>query len=513
MVGDSNAAGVLERLKVESNIAKISANLYILCDKSNETVVMLITQNLKYHYSGQPLFEDVSISLDSAAKKRVAIVGKNGCGKTSLLKLLVGEAEPTEGTVSSAREIVGYLKQEPDFGNEEKLVGEFLESKLEEEWMTYKLEMVLDEVNLPPDIQLQPLNKISGGQRMRIALAEVLLKEPTILLLDEPTNHLDTHSIEWLTEFLNGFNGTVAFVSHDRTFINHVANLIWEITADRNIEVYGVEYDRYLIERYERYMKKLAAYELSQRDIRELQDWLKANANHPKYKFTATVAQRKKALERMEVKAPPEPVADPRVKMHSLGKGQDGTMLSVKIQEKSFGDRKILQNIEFKIQAGERLLIRGANGSGKTTLMKILAGEDKEFTGQLNHKQNLKIGYLKQFSSLDPEETVIDQFGSKTQTAYTLARSILSKYLFPADFMEDKIKHLSFGQQRRLELAILLTNKPDLLLLDEPTNHLDIFLREDLENFLLEQDTAMCVISHDSYFIKKIGVSHIIELS
>ena len=473
---------------------------------------MLITQNLKYDYSGQHLFEDVNVSLDSAAKKRVAIVGKNGSGKTSLLKLLIGEVEPVQGTVSCSREVIGYLKQEPNFGDEEKLVGEFLESKLEEEWMTYKVEMVLDEVNLPMEIQTQQLNKLSGGQRMRIALAEVLMTEPTILLLDEPTNHLDAASIQWLVEFINKFSGTVAFVSHDRTFINQVANQIWEITADKNIEVYGVLYDEFLIQRYERYEKKLSAFELGQREMKDLQDWLRENANNPKYKFTATVAQRKKALERMEVKAPPEPMADPRVKMRDLRKDQDGTVLTAKIREKSFENRKILQNVEFKIRAGERFLIKGPNGSGKTTLMKILAGEDTEFDGQLVHKQGLKIGYLKQFSSLDPEETVISQFSAKTQIEYTLARSILSKYLFPAENMEDKIKNLSFGQQRRLELAILLTNKPDLLLLDEPTNHLDIFLREDLENFLMQQEVAMCIISHDSYFLKKIGITGTVEL-
>jgi ATPase subunit of ABC transporter with duplicated ATPase domains len=480
---------------------------------------MLITKNLKYDYSGSHLFEDVNISLDSAAKKRVAIVGKNGSGKTSLLKLLIGEAEPVQGTVTCSHEIIGYLKQEPDFGDEEKLVGEFLESRLGEDWMTYKVEMVLDEVNLPKEIQIQQLNKLSGGQRMRIALAEVLLKEPTILLLDEPTNHLDYASIEWLIGFMNAFNGTVAFVSHDRTLINRVANQIWEITNEKNIEVYGVKYDRYIIERYERYLKKLSLFELSQREMVELQDWLRENANNPKYKFTATVAQRKKALERMEVKAAPEPMADPRVKMHDLRKDQAGTVLSVKINEKKFKDRGpteervILKNVEFKIYAGDRFLITGPNGSGKTTLMKILAGEDKDFDGELKHKQGLKIGYLRQFTQLDPEETVIDQFGAKTEVEYTLGRSILSKYMFPAEYMDNKIKHLSFGQQRRLELAIMLTNRPDLLLLDEPTNHLDIFLREDLENFLMQQEVAMCIISHDTYFIDKIGITNSVELA
>lgn len=474
---------------------------------------MLLTQNLSYDYSGQHLFENVNVSLDSAAKKRVAIVGKNGCGKTSLLKLLVQEAEPVQGTVSISREIVGYLKQEPSFGDEEKTVGDFLGSKLEEEWMIYKVEMVLDEVGLPSDIQTLQLKNLSGGQRMRIALAEVLMKEPTILLLDEPTNHLDAQSIEWLVGFIKNFSGTVAFVSHDRSFINEVTNQIWEITNEKNIEVYGMSYDQFLIERYERYRKKLAAYELGQREMKELQDWLRENANNPKYKFTATVAQRKKALERMEVKAPPEPVADPRVKMHDLNKGQDGAVLNVKIIEKKFEDKKILQNLEFKIRAGERVLLKGPNGSGKTTLLRILAGEDKDFEGQLTHKQGLKIGYLSQFSSLNPNETVIDQFSMKTQIEYTLCRSILAKYLFPSEYVEEKVKNLSFGQQRRLELAILLTRKPDLLLLDEPTNHLDVFLREDLENFLVQQEVAMCIISHDSYFVKKIGIDNVIELA
>jgi ATP-binding cassette subfamily F protein 3 len=473
---------------------------------------MLLTQKLLYDHYGQHLFEDVNVSLDSAAKKRVAVVGKNGCGKSSLLKLLVGELEPTEGTVSCAREVIGYLEQEPDFGDDEKLAGEFLESKLEEEWMTYKVEMVLDEVGLPLDVQVQQLKNLSGGQRMRIALAEVLMKEPTILLLDEPTNHLDTASIDWLTGFLNAFRGTVAFVSHDRGFINRVADQIWEITPEKNIEVYGCKYERFLVERYERYLKKLAAFELSNREMKELQDWLRENGNNPKYKFTATVAQRKKALERMESKAAPEPIADPRVKMQHLTKDQNGAVIGGKIIGKSFDGRKILQNIEFKIRAGERVHIRGPNGSGKTTLLRILAGEDKDFEGSLTLKKDLKIGYLSQFSSLDADDTVINQFSSRTQVEYSVARSILAKYLFPSDYVEEKVKNLSFGQQRRLELAILLTNKPDLLLLDEPTNHLDIFLREDLESFLVQQEVAMCVISHDQYFLDKLEITHEIEL-
>jgi len=476
---------------------------------------MLIAKGISYETADGKLFEDVDVSLDSAAKKRVAIVGKNGCGKSTLLKILLGKLEPATGTVSSSREVVAYLQQDFDFGDETQTVESYLTSKLEEEWMTYKIEMVLDEVGLSNDIQSVELKNISGGQRVRIGLAEVLLTEPTILLLDEPTNHLDHDSIEWLIGFINKFSGSVAFVSHDRHFINEVADQIWEIN-NHHIEVYGCKYDQFLIERYNRYEKMLAAHEFSQREVTELEKWLDENANHPKYKFTATVAQKKKALERMEKKAPPEPIPDPRVKMRDIDPTEKGTVLTLKIDKKSFptpeGEREILKNVELKIDSKDRILLRGPNGSGKTTLLNIISGDDKDFEGKRHLRSETNVGYLHQFSGLDGENTVLEEFGKKTSVEYTMRRNILAKYLFPADFMESTIKNLSYGQQRRLELAILLTNKPNLLLLDEPTNHLDIFLREDLERFLIEQDVAMCIISHDTYFIEKIGITRTVEL-
>jgi ATP-binding cassette, subfamily F, member 3 len=479
---------------------------------------VLITKNLTFETVEGPLFTDVNISLDSASRKKIAVVGKNGCGKSTLLKLLKGDIEPTAGSVTRANEIIAYLPQDISFPDEEKLVGEFLESKLEEEWMTYQIDIALDTVSLPPEILLQQIKTLSGGQRVRIALAELLLQEPTILFLDEPTNHLDTASIEWVISFAKEFSGTVAFVSHDRKFINEVADKIWEITAERTIDTYGCNYDEFLIERYNRYQKKLADHELSQREVTELEEWLRANANHPKYKFTATVAQKKKALERMEKKAPPPVIPDPRAKMLNLNPTQKGTVLNLKIDYKKFTgptgqEKEILKDIQLKIISGEKVLIKGPNGSGKTTLLNIIAGLDKDFTGQLTVRNSEGIGYLRQFSGLNQDRTVLEEFEARTPLDYNLVRSALSKYLFPAELIDTKIKNLSYGQQRRLEIAILLTNKPDLLLLDEPTNHLDVFLREDLERFLLEQDVAMCVISHDTYFTRKIGITRTLELS
>lgn len=478
---------------------------------------MLITKNLSFEGSSGPLFEDINVSLDSAAKKRVAIVGKNGCGKSTFLKLLKGELEPTSGSVTCSHEIIAHLLQDITFNDDaqgsEKTVGEYLERKLEEDWMTYKIEMVLDEVSLPVEVTQMPLKALSGGQKVRVALAELLLGEPTILMLDEPTNHLDHDSIEWLKKFVNDFKGTVVFVSHDRNFINATANQIWEITSNRTMEIYHCHYDQFLMERYNRYQKMVAAHEFSQREVTELEEWLRENANHPKYKFTATVSQKKKALERMEKKAPPEPISDPRIHIQDLNDTAKGTVLSLRVDQKKFGDKEILKNLEIKITNNERVLLRGPNGSGKTTLLNIMGGRDKDFQGKLSLRKENNIGYLGQFSALDPTNNVLDEFCSKTEIDHTLSRSILAKYLFPAEFMESKIKNLSYGQQRRLELAILLARNPDVLLLDEPTNHLDIFLREDLEKFLLEQNVAMCIISHDTYFIDKIGITRTIELS
>ncbi len=473
---------------------------------------MLLAQKISYDHSGEELFNEIDFSLDSKAQKHIAVVGKNGCGKSTLLKLLAGIYEPTQGKINRSGETICYLQQDISFPDPEQTVEVFLTSKLAEEWMAYQIDMGLAEVNLPEEIKTQTLGSLSGGQKMRIALVELLLQEPTVLLLDEPTNHLDQDSISWLKSFVKNFNGSIAFVSHDRDFINSVADQIWEITNQKTLDIYHCHYDQFLVERFERYQKALQQFNFSQRERVELEEWLRENANHPKYKFTATVAQKKKALERMEKAAPPEPVMDPRLKMQDLTYSEKGTVLSAKIQGKSFGEKVILRNLEFKITHGDKLWIKGPNGSGKTTLLAILAGLDKEFQGQITTRNNLQVGYLKQFCELNEDQTILDEFDQKTTVDYTLARSILANYLFPAEIIENKIKHLSYGQKRRLELAILLTNKPDLLILDEPTNHLDIFVREELEKFLLEQEIAMAIVSHDAYFIQKIQPNHVLDL-
>jgi ATPase subunit of ABC transporter with duplicated ATPase domains len=474
---------------------------------------MLASKNLSYESDHAHLFENINVSLDGSAKKRVAVVGKNGCGKSTFLKLLMGELEPTSGNISRSNESIAYLKQDIEFKDDSKTVAKHLTETLEEEWMSYLMDMALEDVGLPESIAEQVLSSLSGGQRVRVALAELLMQDPTILLLDEPTNHLDHNTLRWLQGFIQDFKGSVLFVSHDRSFINEVANQIWEISSEHNIEVYTGNYEDFLIQRFKRYEKRLSIYNFSQREYIALESWLAENANHPKYKFSATVSQKKKALERMEKKAPPQPIPDPRVRINKLTNGKAGNILNLKLESKSFDEKLILKDLQFKVENGQRVHLSGSNGSGKSTLMSILSGKDKDFEGSLHLRSGTKLGILGQFSSLDPNQSVIDTFHSSTSIEYTKGRSALANFLFPADLIETKVKNLSYGQQRRLEFAILLTNKPDILLLDEPTNHLDIFLREDLERFLCEQDIAMIIISHDKYFLEKIGITTKIHLS
>jgi ATPase subunit of ABC transporter with duplicated ATPase domains len=224
---------------------------------------MLIAKNLSYDYHSEELFKGVDISLDSKAKKRIAIVGKNGCGKSTLLKLLAGVLElPSSGsgTISMSGEVVEYMKQDINFKEEDGTVEAYLTAKLEEEWMSYMIDMAFEQVGLGEEVKALPLTELSGGQKMRIGIVELLLKQPTILLLDEPTNHLDKASIEWLKGFVNDFDGSIAYVSHDRDFINATANQIWEITPSKTIEVYNCNYDKFFVERFERYQKALQQY-------------------------------------------------------------------------------------------------------------------------------------------------------------------------------------------------------------------------------------------------------------
>ncbi len=467
---------------------------------------MLKTNKLSLKYSSKEIFKEINISLDSSSKKKVALVGENGCGKSSLLKILNNEIKPSKGSLDIANEVIGYLPQEINFLDFD-LVGELLESKIDEVWMDYKIDIALNEVGLDEECLIKELNKLSGGESVRVALAYLLLSEPSILLLDEPSNNLDIEGVDWLVDFISNFKGSVLFISHDRYLINKTVSEIWEIDpTSLNIEVYGGNYDNFLSARNKILEKRLLEYNKDNRDINSIEKWLKENEFHPKYRFSSFVMSQKAKLEKLRNNQIEKPVLNNKLKISNLSNKKRGLIFSLFINSKKFGEDEIIKDLELEIHKQERVLISGKNGSGKTTLLKIISGEDNDFSGELKFGEEIKIGYLKQFSSLNLNNSIIDEFEEKTGIIEPKSRSILASYSFKADKVINKVSTLSFGQLKRLELAIILAKEPNLLILDEPTNHLDIYTREELEGFILKQVIPMIIVSHDKYFINKLNI-------
>ena len=473
---------------------------------------MLITKNLSIKFSGSYLLRDINISLDSKAGKKVALVGRNGGGKSTLLKLLDRQIAPSEGSIDAAGEQIAYLPQEieiPDY----ELVGEYLEAKLAEPWQSYLVEIAINRVGLGEDYLIRRIAELSGGERVRVALAGLLMDEPTVLLLDEPTNNLDTAGVAWLEGFIAGFAGSIIVVSHDRRLINNTVKVVWEIDPDSlGIAVYSGNYDEFLVEKNRRYEKRLVEYNMEEREIREIEKWLKANEFHPKYRFSRIVASQKGKLARLKTRSQPKPVGNLKLKMRDLEKKKRGLVLAVDIAAKKFNGQEVISGLAFKIHQHERVLLAGPNGSGKTTLLRIITGEDADFRGTITFGENVRPGYLPQFSTLDGKQSVLGEFEKRTGLIEPRSRSVLASYAFGADMVRRKVAALSYGQQRRLELAIVLAQEPNLLILDEPTNHLDIYTREELESFITAQAIPMIIVSHDRYFVDKIAVNKVIEL-
>lgn len=474
---------------------------------------MLSTQNISIRFGIDYILSNVSISVAGSEQKRIAIVGRNGSGKSTLLRILAQEIQPDEGIVTQTNEILAYLEQEPDFSMHE-YVGEFLESKIEEAWEEYKIETALRDVGLDVEYMYKLTAGLSGGEKVKVALAGILIDEPTILLLDEPTNNLDAEGIEWLIQFLCAFRGSIICISHDRYLINAIADNIWEIDSiDRGIQVYGGNYDAYVDEKERIFENLLADYNAMEREIKRIRMWLRINEFHPKYRFSSFVMSQKAKLAKLEAAQIDKPQEGLINNIQNLGTQLRGRVIKVAVEEKAFDDNVVLRNLEFEMHKGERLLLSGANGSGKSTLLKMIAGDDTDYDGVIELGSGVSIGYLRQVSDLDQENTIIREFEKRTGIIEPQSRSILYQYGFDHKMATHQISSLSFGQLKRLDLAIILAQKPNLLILDEPTNHLDINTREEIEEFIMQQAIAMIIVSHDTYFIDKIQIDTQLNLS
>lgn len=499
------------------------------------------------------ILEDVSFSVNKG--DRIGIVGPNGAGKTTLLSILSGEAGPTTGNFYVRNGYtVGYLKQRnhffsegtvlreaektftrfhemekeihrleeaisdhehPDFNRNLEQYTALMEKYKEQGGYTYKSELksVLRNMGFGESEYDKKISMLSGGERTRLAMACMLLKQPDILMLDEPTNHLDLRMLEWLEQYLKAYKGTIIVVSHDRYFLDQLVNRIFEV-SQCHLTDYRGNYSEYLIKHEERMEVALREYEKQQKEIEKQEEIIRRFKGHGTEKLVNRAKSREKRLAHMEVKDRPV-TENNRMKLtfHSEYKSGNDVMLAEDL-EKSFDERKLFDHVSFDIKKGERICIIGDNGVGKTTLLRILMGKEQADRGYLKIGHNVNFGYYDQGQLLlDENETVLGEM----KNAYHLytdteMRSILGRFLFRGDDVFKQIRSLSGGEKAKLSLLKLMLSGANTLILDEPTNHLDINAKEVVEDALLDFEGTLIIVSHDRYLLQKLP-TRIFELT
>ncbi len=441
---------------------------------------MIIIKNVTINIAGENLFEKVSFVLHKG--DRIGLVGPNGSGKSSLFKAIMGQVELENGTIRIESEQIGYLPQEIEFKDE----------------------------------------KLSGGQKTRLALEKILLKKPSVLLLDEPTNHLDLEAAIQLEKFIHDFKGAVFIISHDRQLLDNTVNKILEIDpVNSSFNEYTGNYSQYLIEREKRISLQESAYKSQQQEKKRLENWLTLKRQEASIYSSSQkgkmIRSKEKYLEReIYNKEILRPDGLKKIKKVEIQGDVANTKLALRCSDihKSFGDKLILRNISFEIRGKERILLTGSNGSGKTTLLKIITGEIKPDSGEVRIGANISLGYFAQeHELLDHNKTVLEEFMSTDNLISGKdPRQILGSFLFSGQSIFKKVSSLSLGERVRLIFAKLTNQYNDLLILDEPTNHLDIQSKEVIEKALVEYQGAILVVSHDRYFIDKIRLNRFLDI-
>jgi ATPase subunit of ABC transporter with duplicated ATPase domains len=512
---------------------------------------MISFSNINKQYGRQLIFVDASFQLNPGEK--IGLVGPNGAGKTTLFRMAIGEESPDEGEVSVPKKVtIGYFRQDveemtgrsvldeaiagsgragelhheleqlqqamedPERADEmDKTLERFGEVQEEYEHLGgYTLEAQAREVLIGlgfSEAQIDgDVGALSGGWKMRVALARVLLGKPDVLLMDEPTNHLDIESIIWLEQFLRSFPGTLLMTSHDREFMNRLVTKIAEIDQGEII-VYSGNYDFYERERTIRETNQQAAFARQQSMLAKEQRFIERFKTHAAK--AAQVQSRIKALDKIEkIELPKKRHV---VKFDFPAPARSGDMVAaVEDLRKSYGPRVIYDGFSLTIRRGERWAVMGRNGAGKTTLLKMIAGASKPDSGEVRLGASLNMGYFSQQSLdvLDPNLTIIEQLQSDfPKDGLGALRSLAGAFQFSGDDVDKKIRSLSGGEKSRLVIARMLFNPPNFLVLDEPTNHLDLATKEMLVDALKDFEGTMIFVSHDRMFLRGLG-SRVLEL-
>ncbi len=504
---------------------------------------MVSVEGLKVEFGAKPLFSDVTFVIGE--KERVALVGKNGAGKSTLLKILAGLQQPTAGTVGITHDsLIGYLPQvmklsdsctvmeetEKAFANIAALKKKIaklnnqlaertdyesedymaLVEKFSHESERYDMmggdnyhavtERTLTGLGFERSDFNRPTSEFSGGWRMRIELAKILLRQPDVLLLDEPTNHLDIESIQWLENFLKQAKCSVLLVSHDRAFLNNVTTRTMEISVGKIVD-YRVGYDEFVKLRAERREQQLRAYENQQKEIADIKDFIERF----RYKPTKAVQvqSRIKQLEKIvPIEVDEVDNSSLRLKFPPCQRSGDFPLICKEVS-KSYGDHLIFSNVDLSIRRGEKVAFVGKNGEGKSTLVKCIMNQIP-FDGELKVGHNVEIGYYAQNQAqlLDDNITVFDTIDRAARGEIRLRiNDILGAFMFGGEASEKYVKFLSGGERSRLAMIRLLLDPVNLLILDEPTNHLDMQTKDVLKEAILAFDGTAIIVSHDRDFL------------
>ena len=505
---------------------------------------MISLDNLTVSYGGWTLFDGISFLINE--KDRIGLVGKNGAGKTTLLRIITGEQQPSEGAVTINGECsIGYLPQQMRVADTTTLKAEAekafdevlrLEAEIasltaeiaertdyeseEYEALLHRLNDAQDRYHIlggdtrEADIEKTLLglgfkrtdfdratSEFSGGWRMRIELAKLLLRRPSIFLLDEPTNHLDIESIQWLEEYLKNYNGAVLLISHDRAFLDNVTTRTVELSLGQ-IYDYKVPYSKFVELRAERRAQQQAAYENQQRMIEKTEEFIE------KFRYKPTksnqVQSRIKQLERLErIEVEEEDLATLNIKFPPAPRSGQ-IVAEVKEVGKAFGEKRIFSDFTFTLERGQKIALVGRNGEGKTTMARMLLGELEQSEGTIKLGANVNIGYYAQNQDdlMDGEFTVFDTLDRvAVGDIRTRLRDILGAFLFRGEDIDKKVKVLSGGERSRLAMARLMLEPYNLLILDEPTNHMDMRSKDILKRAIQKYDGTVVVVSHDRDFL------------
>ncbi|MGK4151433.1 ribosomal protection-like ABC-F family protein [Kurthia gibsonii] len=501
-------------------------------------------EKITKNFGGHPLFQELTV--DIHAGEHVAIVGNNGCGKTTLLKIMAEEEAVDTGRIIKAKgSRVGFLHQIPNYPDmtvydvmyeafdklnhiqknmkqleQQMATSDDLESllkkygTLQEQFeandgyiLDSKISYVSTGLGITHLVE-ENFEQLSGGEKTKVTLCKILLQDPDILLLDEPTNHLDLHAIEWLEKYLQQFKGTVIVVSHDRQFMNHVVTKVIEIEDGQAWVSHG-NYDAFLQAKEDKYAREFSQYQEQQKKIKKIRDAIRrlrqwaneASPPNPDLYRKAKVMER--MLERMEkVK---KPRVQKKMKLQLTASERSGKEVAQFYDVAKSYDRLLFKEVTFDVYWQDTLAIIGENGAGKSTLLKMLLGEEQPDEGIVELGSSVKIGYLAQhLIEADPEVRLIDVFRSELMMTEPEARHILAQFLFYGADVFKKFKNMSGGERMRLKLAQLMQQEINLLILDEPTNHLDIESREVLEENLEQFEGTIIAISHDRYFLQKL---------